>query len=132
MTQSPRHPSTVRIMRYFSFAHLPEGPLRNTSAAFSDLANLMLSTLPDGPELTAGLRKLLEAKDCCVRAALDVPAPTGYARGGRIEQTSTEDEAARRETAAHADGVSILGGTILPSKTADPDAIGRATGLAAF
>ena len=25
----------------------------------------------DGPELTAGLRKLLEAKDCFVRAALD-------------------------------------------------------------
>jgi hypothetical protein len=24
----------------------------------------------DGPELTAGLRKLLEAKDCIVRAAL--------------------------------------------------------------
>lgn len=27
--------------------------------------------LPDGPELTAGLRKLLEAKDCFVRAAVD-------------------------------------------------------------
>lgn len=27
--------------------------------------------LPDGPEKTAGLRKLLEAKDCFVRAALD-------------------------------------------------------------
>jgi hypothetical protein len=30
----------------------------------------MISTLPDGPELTAGLRKLLEAKDCFVRAAV--------------------------------------------------------------
>jgi hypothetical protein len=29
--------------------------------------------LPDGPELTVGLRKLLEAKDCLVRAALDLP-----------------------------------------------------------
>jgi hypothetical protein len=27
-------------------------------------------TLPDGPEKSAGLRKLLEAKDCFVRAAL--------------------------------------------------------------
>lgn len=25
----------------------------------------------DGPELTAGLRKLLEAKDCLVRAAIE-------------------------------------------------------------
>jgi hypothetical protein len=31
----------------------------------------MLQTLPPGPELTAGLRKLLEAKDCFVRAKLD-------------------------------------------------------------
>ncbi|PRY56421.1 hypothetical protein B0I28_10970 [Glycomyces artemisiae] len=31
----------------------------------------MIAALPDGPELTAGLRKLLEAKDCFVRAALD-------------------------------------------------------------
>jgi hypothetical protein len=30
----------------------------------------MISDLPDGPELSAGLRKLLEAKDCFVRAAL--------------------------------------------------------------
>lgn len=33
----------------------------------------MVDQLPDGPELTAGLRKLLEAKDCFVRAALDKP-----------------------------------------------------------
>jgi hypothetical protein len=31
----------------------------------------MVDHLPDGPELTVGLRKLLEAKDCFVRAALD-------------------------------------------------------------
>ena len=30
----------------------------------------MQDTLPDGPEKTAGLRKLLESKDCFVRAAL--------------------------------------------------------------
>jgi hypothetical protein len=34
------------------------------------LAEEMIRVLPDGPELTAGLRKLLEAKDCFVRAAL--------------------------------------------------------------
>jgi hypothetical protein len=35
------------------------------------LARLVFDRVPDGPELTAGLRKLLEAKDCFVRAAID-------------------------------------------------------------
>lgn len=32
--------------------------------------------LPNGPEKSAGLRKLLEAKDCFVRAALDLTPAT--------------------------------------------------------
>lgn len=36
-----------------------------------ELAEHYADTLPSGPELTVGLRKLLEAKDCFVRAALD-------------------------------------------------------------
>lgn len=65
-----RHPSTAAIAQYFVYDHLPTGPLRATSARCEELAAAMLATLPDGPELTAGLRKLLEAKDCFVRAAL--------------------------------------------------------------
>lgn len=34
------------------------------------LADEVVSLCPDGPELPVGLRKLLEAKDCFVRAAL--------------------------------------------------------------
>jgi hypothetical protein len=34
------------------------------------VAEKMVSVLPDSPELTAGLRKLLEAKDCLVRCAV--------------------------------------------------------------
>lgn len=34
------------------------------------LADDMIASCPDGPELSAGLRKLLEAKDCFVRAVL--------------------------------------------------------------
>jgi hypothetical protein len=67
-----RHPGVVQIARYFDAAHLPEGVLRWTSQACAELAADMIVELPDGPELTAGLRKLLEAKDCFVRAALDV------------------------------------------------------------
>lgn len=69
---SSRHPSTTHILRYFEYDHLPAN-LAWFSAPFHALAHEMVDHLPDGPELTAGLRKLLEAKDCMVRAALDVP-----------------------------------------------------------
>jgi hypothetical protein len=59
------HPSTSAILRYFDFAHLPEQAI---SRPFCELARSMQL---DGPELTTGLRKLLEAKDCMVRAAVD-------------------------------------------------------------
>lgn len=65
-----RHPGTVGIVRYFAWAHLPEH-LQAVSRPLGLLALEMVGVLPDGPELTAGLRKLLEAKDCFVRAALD-------------------------------------------------------------
>jgi hypothetical protein len=67
---SNRHPSTQQIARYFGYEHL-KSPLREVSRQCHDLAEQMISDLPDGPELTAGLRKLLEAKDCFVRASLD-------------------------------------------------------------
>lgn len=55
------------IMKYFTFAHLPE-KLQQVSKPIGELAQSMDDTLPDGPEKSAGLRKLLEAKDCLVRA----------------------------------------------------------------
>lgn len=68
-----RHPGTTGIARYFAYDHLPPH-LQEVSKPCGDLAEQMIGILPDGPELTAGLRKLLEAKDCLVRAALDRPA----------------------------------------------------------
>lgn len=59
------------IMRFFEHMHLPPGILQNTSVLVGDLARCMDVTLPDTPEKSAGLRKLLEAKDCFVRAALE-------------------------------------------------------------
>lgn len=67
---SDRHPGVRDLMRHFEFGHLPEGPLRATSAMCSDLAWGMVMTLPDSPQLTNGLWDLLRAKDCFVRAAL--------------------------------------------------------------
>jgi hypothetical protein len=64
-----RHPGVQDINQYFSYAHLSGLPAEISAACF-DLKEEMLAQLVDQPELTAGLRKLLEAKDCFVRAAL--------------------------------------------------------------
>jgi hypothetical protein len=57
------------IMKYFAYEHLPP-QLQAISKPIGELARQMEADLPDGPEKSAGLRKLLEAKDCLVRAAL--------------------------------------------------------------
>jgi hypothetical protein len=56
-------------MRYFAYAHLPE-KLQAVSKPIGDLAGHLDTTLPNGPEKSVALRKLLEAKDAAVRAAL--------------------------------------------------------------
>lgn len=66
-----RHPATQQIMRWFTWDHLRSVRLRNVSQQVAALADEMVCALPDGPELTSGLRKLLEAKDCFVRAAVE-------------------------------------------------------------
>lgn len=65
-----RNPQTLRLLSYFIGSHLPV-KLQGISDECADLACQMVKALPDSPELTVGLRKLLEAKDCFVRAALD-------------------------------------------------------------
>ena len=65
--------SLFPIFRFFSFAHLPPH-LQKISKPFYDLAALMIDTVQDDPlswsEKETGLRKLLEAKDCFVRAGV--------------------------------------------------------------
>jgi hypothetical protein len=70
MELTNRHPSVAHFGPLFEYAHLPEGRIRATSAWCAELAENLITELPDGPELSAGLRKLLEAKDCFVRAAV--------------------------------------------------------------
>lgn len=60
-------PSTT--IKYFAFEHLP-AHLQEVSKPIGELAKLLEQSLPDGPEKSAGMRKLLEAKDCFVRAKL--------------------------------------------------------------
>lgn len=61
---------TERMMQFFKHEHLPDH-LAAVSRPFCELAANMVATIPRNPERSAGLRKLLEAKDCAVRAVLE-------------------------------------------------------------
>jgi len=78
------HPSTHAILQYFEYDHLP-AHLQEVSRHFHWLAHALVGDAPTregsdheqfelhGIELTVALRKLLEAKDAAVRAALALP-----------------------------------------------------------
>jgi hypothetical protein len=57
------------ILQFFEYAHLPPH-LQDLSAPFNALAHKLVTELPNCAETSAMLRKLLEAKDCAVRAKL--------------------------------------------------------------
>ena len=58
-------------MQFFEYNHLPHH-LQIVSKPFAELAEV-IHQLPSNAERTTALRKLLEAKDCAVRAALAGP-----------------------------------------------------------
>lgn len=68
------------ILRYFEYEHLT-GPIKIVSATFWSMSRYLEGTLPAGPEKSVALRKLLEAKDAAVRAALDLDPSTPVALG---------------------------------------------------
>lgn len=61
--------TTDPMLQFFQYGHLPQD-LQNVSRPFGHLAATLVRELPRNPERTAALRKLLEAKDCAVRAML--------------------------------------------------------------
>lgn len=63
------HLAVKNLLTFFAYAHLPED-LQTISKPVGDLACAMAQDLPSNAELTVGLRKLLEAKDCFVRAKI--------------------------------------------------------------
>ncbi len=63
------HPSVKHILQYFKYDHLPPH-LQEISKPFCNMAESMAKLLPSNPETTVTLRKLLESKDCAVRAVL--------------------------------------------------------------
>lgn len=60
------------MLQFFAWEHLPPH-LQEVSKHFMGIANMVIASLPRNPERSAGLRKLLEAKDCAVRAKLYKP-----------------------------------------------------------
>lgn len=63
------HPAVSHVLKFFKYDHLPER-LQAISKPFADLAQQIAERAPDNQETTVALRKLLEAKDAAVRAAL--------------------------------------------------------------
>ena len=59
---------TNPLLQYFEYKHLPADK-QAFSKPFGDLAHQMVQSLPENIETDAFLRKLLEAKDCAVRAS---------------------------------------------------------------
>lgn len=67
-----RNPSTLHMMtQLVPNRNLPQ-QLKSIAEECYNVGHTMAFTCPDGPELTTGLRKLLEAKDCFIRASLDL------------------------------------------------------------
>lgn len=66
---TPEELASDPLLRFFHYAHLPP-TLRGHSKPFCELAKHIVRTLPRNAERTTALRKLLEAKDCAIRAAL--------------------------------------------------------------
>jgi hypothetical protein len=68
------HPSIPALLKFFDYSHLPPH-LQDVSKPFSDLAHMLAKELDTqdigaGAQLNRAIQKLLEAKDCAVRAAL--------------------------------------------------------------
>jgi hypothetical protein len=66
---SDYNPAIVNVLKFFTWEHLPP-KLQDVSRPFADLAQAVATRAPNNPETTVALRKLLEAKDAAVRAAL--------------------------------------------------------------
>lgn len=110
-------PSTT--IKYFAFAHLPP-KLQAVSKPLGELAEKLEDMLPDGPEKSAGMRKLLEAKDCFVRCAIDLPE--AVASTVPPHQQRVIDEKAARDSEISRLAVFIDSNPVFPQLPADEQA----------
>lgn len=69
-----------RMMKWLSVAHLPDS-LRPIVGEYRALGEIICNDIPPGPERTVALRKLVESKDCAVRAIIEGMSPGQAAKG---------------------------------------------------
>ena len=95
-TPPPPDPRAATL-KWFSYAHLPQ-ELQDVSAQFAVVASWMYSAIPQGPEATVAMRKLLEAKDAAVRGWIDGKKnPAGKVTAGPSTTTIREEPIAVAE-----------------------------------
>ncbi len=59
------------LIKFFKYDHLPPH-LQEISKMFYDLAIQIEAKIPQTSEQTVSLRKLLESKDCAIRAVVEM------------------------------------------------------------
>jgi hypothetical protein len=91
------------ILQYFHYAHLPP-VLAEISQPFCSLAGGLVATLPRNPERTVALRKLLEAKDCAVRANVKPKAVRDFDEAAPVEGEIKRTGGDKSETPVPFDG----------------------------
>lgn len=69
-TWRTRNPATQHVLRLLVPNPNLEGVAGDIAQLYWQMAGDLCDMVQDGPELTSGLRKLLESKDCLVRQAL--------------------------------------------------------------
>jgi hypothetical protein len=68
---STRHPSTQEKCLWLEpNPNLPPGAPATVALMFRDLRDQLLEAVGDGPQLTIGLQRLIDAKDAIVRQAI--------------------------------------------------------------
>lgn len=67
----PQNDDAVALLKWFTYQHLANEELRATSRRFSIMAQMIIESMSPSVERSFCIRKLLEAKDCAVRATLD-------------------------------------------------------------
>ncbi len=78
------------ILHFFHYRHLPPA-LQEISQMFCVMAQFVVDNLPRNPERTVALRKLLEAKDCAVRANLPTPGAKQKDLMDELQQNGTRE-----------------------------------------
>ena len=58
-------------IQFFKYDHLPHNKMREISQQVANLAKYLEENIPETAEKSAGMRHLLEAKDCFVRSVIE-------------------------------------------------------------